>query len=260
MKYRNKICVITGGGGGIGRCLCREFAREGAKIAFLDMNAQKGEETLSSLREMGCESIFFAGDIAEKETLNKFSRMVVDTFGGVDVLVNNACLTRGGILSGCSYEDFNYVLRVGVSAPYYLTQLFLPYFRPGAAVCNISSTRAFMSQSDTESYTAAKGGISALTHALSISLRGKVRVNSVAPGWIDTGAYHDPGYKPSYSPADTAQHPSARVGEPLDIARAVLFLCHEQNSFIDGETITVDGGMTHLMIYDGDEGWSYAGK
>ena len=125
---------------------------------------------------------------------------------------------------------------------------------------NISSTRAWMSQGDTESYSAAKGGISALTHALAVSLAGKVRVNCVAPGWIDTGAYHDPSYLPQYTPADTSQHPSGRVGNPMDIVRAVLFLCDEENSFIDGETITVDGGMTKRMIYDGDEGWSYAGR
>jgi len=148
-------------------------------------------------------------------------------------------------------------LRVGIIAPYYLTKLFLPYFSRGGSVVNISSTRAMMSQADTESYTAAKGGVAALTHALAVSLAGKVRVNSVSPGWIDTGAYHEENYQPVYTEADIAQHPSGRVGNPMDIARVVMFLCDEENSFITGENITVDGGMTKLMIYSGDDGWEY---
>ena len=171
-------------------------------------------------------------------------------------MINNACFSRKGILSGCTYEDFNEVLAVGVVAPYMLSLLFRDHFNKGGAIVNISSTRAFMSQKDTESYTAAKGGITALTHALSVSLSGIVRVNSVSPGWIDTGGYHDDTYIPSHSEADRLQHPSGRVGVPYDIARTVLFLCHEDAGFINGENITVDGGMTKLMIYDGDEGWS----
>ena len=155
-----------------------------------------------------------------------------------------------------SYEDFNMVLRVGVSAPY-LLKLFLPYFNKGASIVNISSSRAFMSQANTESYTAAKGGITALTHALAVSLSGKVRVNSIAPGWIDTGKYYEDSYLPKYTEADIKQHPSDRIGEPLDIARAVFFLCDERNSFINGENITIDGGMSKQMIYSGDNGWEY---
>ena len=259
MKYTDKVCVVTGGALGIGRCLCEAFIQRGAKVAFIDKEKEAGENLLSHLSAQG-EALFFHGDVGEKEDLEAFVSQVEKTFGRVDILINNACLSRKGILTPCSYEDFTYVLRVGVAAPYYLTQQLLPHFQEGASVVNISSTRAWMSQGDTESYSAAKGGISALTHALAVSLAGKVRVNCVAPGWIDTGAYHDPSYLPQYTPADTSQHPSGRVGNPMDIVRAVLFLCDEENSFIDGETITVDGGMTKQMIYDGDEGWPYAGR
>ena len=152
-------------------------------------------------------------------------------------------------LNDCTYEEFNYALRVGVSAPFYLSKLFLPYFAPDAAIVNISSSRDRMSQPQTESYTAAKGGIAALTHALVASLAGKVRVNSISPGWIDT-AFTE------YSGPDAVQHPAGRVGNPLDIANMVLFLCSEKAGFITGENICIDGGMTKQMIYHNDFGWA----
>ena len=153
----------------------------------------------------------------------------------------------GGIFD-CSWEDFNYALRIGVSAPYMLSKLFMDDFNRGGSIINISSSRDRMSQRNTESYTAAKGGISALTHALAVSLSGKVRVNSISPGWIDNDFTE-------YSGADAFQHPAGRVGNPLDIANMVLFLCSDKASFITGENICIDGGMTKLMIYHNDFGW-----
>lgn len=257
MDFKGKVCVVTGGALGIGRCITREFSKMQASIAFIDVDEQAGQQNLKWLTAHGCNALFFCGDIAEEAVLQDFTSAVVAKFGKVDYLINNACISRKGILSGCGYEDFNYVLRVGVTAPYLLAKLFLPYFNLQAAIVNISSTRATMSQADTESYTAAKGGISALTHALAVSLSHKVRVNAICPGWIDTGAYYDEEYQPCYTQSDTAQHPSGRVGNPYDIARVAMFLCHSDSGFINGESITVDGGMTHLMIYDNDAGWKY---
>lgn len=258
MNFKNKVCVITGGANGIGLCMVREFARNGAKIAFIDIDKEAGEKTLSEINLVSHESIFFHGDIGIKDTLESFSHKVIKTYGNIDYLINNACISRKGILSGCDYEDFNYVLNVGVTAPYMLSKLFMNNFNKNGVIVNISSTRSTMSQMDTESYTAAKGGISALTHGLSVSLAGKVRVNSVSPGWIDVSSNYDENYERNHSNADKIQHPSGRVGIPLDIARVVMFLCHEDNSFITGENITVDGGMTKQMIYTGDNGWNYS--
>ncbi len=257
MNFENKICVITGGANGIGLRLVKEFAKCGSKVAFIDLHKEAGENALANIEATGGEGLFYTGDIAEKETLEGFSKQVVDTYGHIDFLINNACLSRKGIISGCGYEDFNYVLKVGVTAPYMLAKLFQDYFNPGGAIVNISSTRSLMSQEDTESYTAAKGGISALTHALAISLAGRVRVNSVSPGWIDVRANFDSNYRDKQSTADKHQHPVRRVGEPMDIAKAVMFLCNEENGFITGQNITVDGGMTKLMIYSGDDGWEF---
>ena len=172
---------------------------------------------------------------------------------GIDLLVNNACISKRGLISGCTFDDFNRVLKIGVSAPYFLTKLFMTSFKTNAAIVNIASSRAFMSQQDTESYTAAKGGILALTHAMAVSLSGHVRVNSISPGWIDTGTYYDETYQPHYTPSDIAQHPSGRVGTPEDIARAVLFLADEHNTLING-------GMTKQMIYHNDHGWELGYK
>lgn len=228
---QNKVVVVTGGAKGIGKTIADEFRKAGAHVCVIDL----------------LENDYFVGDLADQTVLDAFADKVIADYGRVDVLVNNALPLMKGI-DECTYEQFNYALRVGVTAPFYLTKRFAPYFAPGASVINISSSRDRMSQPQTESYTAAKGGISALTHALAVSLAGKVRVNSVSPGWIDTDFT-------IYDGADATQHPAGRVGNPLDIANMVLFLCSDKAGFITGENICIDGGMTRQMIYHNDFGW-----
>ena len=229
--FQDKVVVVTGGANGIGKCIADEFRKQNAIVYVIDI----------------AEGDHFVGDIADQATLERFADMIIQKHGRVDVLVNNALPIMKGI-DCCTYEEFSYALAVGVTAPFYLSKLFAPYFTQGASIINISSSRDRMSQPQTESYTAAKGGISALTHALAISLAGKVRVNSISPGWIDT-AYT------VYEGADALQHPAGRVGTPMDIANMVLFLCSDKASFITGENICIDGGMTKLMIYHNDHGW-----
>lgn len=252
--FQHKVCIITGGANGIGRCLVEEYAKLGCYVAFIDKDEVAGQEVLASLSG---NHLFMAGDLAKKEDIEKFADLVLSKYKSIDFLINNACFSNKGILSDCSYEEFNEILHIGVTAPYLLTKLFQKNFSKQAAIVNISSTRASMSQADTESYSAAKGGISSLTHALSISLAGKVRVNSISPGWIETGEYQHPQEVYEASDEDRQQHPSKRIGIPLDIARAAIFLCHPENDFINGENITIDGGMSKLMIYNGDGGWNF---
>lgn len=230
--FQDKVVVITGGAGGIGKCVAEEFRKQGAEVCVIDT----------------APGAHFVGDIGDKTTLESFAKSVIDQYGRVDVLVNNAPPAFIGI-DDCSYEQFQNALAVGVTAPFYLSKLFAPYFAEGASIINISSSRDRMSQPQSESYTAAKGGIAALTHALAVSLAGKVRVNSISPGWIDTQ------YR-TYEGADAIQQPAGRVGNPMDIANMILFLASDKAGFITGENICIDGGQTKLMIYHGDHGWS----
>ncbi len=229
--FQNKVVVVTGGAQGIGKCIAEQFRAAGATVHIIDK--APGDH--------------FVGDIADQAVLEAFAAQVLAQHGHVDILVNNALPIMRGIDS-CTYEEFSYALAVGVTAPFYLSKLFAPHFAPGGSILNISSSRDRMSQPQTESYTAAKGGIAALTHALAVSLGPKVRVNSISPGWIDT-AYT------VYEGADAAQQPAGRVGNPMDIANMALFLCSDKAGFITGENICIDGGQTKLMIYHGDHGW-----
>ena len=233
--FTEKVAVVTGGAKSIGKAIADTFRKEGAHVCVIDLLPNE----------------YYVGDLADQTVLEDFARKVLADYGHVDYLINNALPLMKG-LDQCSYEEFNYALRVGVTAPFYLAKLFAPHFAPGASIVNISSSRDRMSQPQTESYTAAKGGISALTHALAVSLAGKARVNAIAPGWIDT-AYT------AYEGPDATQQPVGRVGNPMDIAHMVLFLCSDKAGFITGENICIDGGMTHQMIYHNDFGWTLQG-
>ena len=230
-NFKDKIVVVTGGAHGIGKCIADEFRKEGASVCIIDKH----------------DGDHFVGDISIKEVLEEFANSVLKKYDKVDYIINNALPSMLGI-NECSYEEFQYALSVGVTAPFYLVKLFSSHLNSRASIINISSSRDRMSMPQTESYTAAKGGIAALTHALAVSLAGKARVNSISPGWIDTDYT-------VYGGSDAIQQPVGRVGNPMDIANMVLFLCSDKASFITGENICIDGGMTKQMIYHGDNGW-----
>ncbi len=229
--FKDKVVVITGGASGIGKCIKDEFLKCGAKVYVIDKK----------------DGNHYIGDISDKKVLEKFYNYVIKETENIDYLINNALPIMKGI-DECSYEEFQNAISVGVTAPFYLSKLFSKNFNKNGCIINISSTRAFMSQPQSESYSAAKGGIWALTHAMAISFSSKIRVNSISPGWIDTKGT-------VYSGSDANQHSAGRVGEPLDIANMVLYLCSEKAGFITGQDFIIDGGMSKLMIYHNDNDW-----
>ena len=233
--FKDKIVIVTGGANGIGKCIADEFRKQGACVYVIDR--QEGDH--------------FVGDISKKEVLEAFVAEVLKKHDRIDCIINNALPLMKGI-DECSYEEFQYALSVGVTAPFYLVKLLMDHLAEGASIVNISSSRDRMSQPQTESYTAAKGGIAALTHALAVSLAGRARVNSISPGWIDTSYM-------VYEGPDAIQQPVGRVGNPMDITNMVLFLCSDKAGFITGENICIDGGMTKQMIYHGDCNWVLKG-
>lgn len=242
MDFEGKVCIVTGGSSGIGKNICESFLKKGAKVINLDIIKPKLEQN-DKYEYIVC-------DLKEQLEIQTAILHITEKYKKVDYLINNACYSNRGLLSTCDAKAFNEVLQVGVTAPYLLTQGFAGLFTQKSAIINIASTRGMMSQADTESYSAAKGGIIALTHALSISLSGKTRVNAISPGWIDTT-------DSMLNPEDHAQHPAGRVGVPDDISEMVMFLCSESAGFITGQNFVVDGGMSKQMIYHNDHGWKF---
>lgn len=232
MNFKDKVVVVTGASHGIGKQIADDFAKYGAKVCTISRNGDT----------------YFKGDIKDKEVLAAFYKKVIEDFGKIDILINNAPPKMKG-LETATYEDALEAFQVGSLAAFYLTKLFKDDFSNKASIINISSTRAKMSQPQGETYSMAKGAISSLTHALAQSLSGKVRVNTVLPGWIDTEFIE-------YSGSDAKQHTSGRVGNPKDISDLVLYLCSDKAGFINGQEFIVDGGMSTTMIYSGDGGWS----
>ena len=241
-----KGIMVTGGAHGIGKQICLTFLEKGYQVCFMDIN-----EELGKAFELGHDHLhFFFGDVKDQMQLKAFVDFSLEKMKRIDVLVNNACYGKAGILSNASYEDFDEVLAVGLKAPYELSRLCKDELgKNQGRIINIASSRAFQSEPDTECYASAKGGIVALTHALAISLGPNVLVNCIAPGWIDVNDTKE------FSKADTNAIPAGKVGHPKDISEAVLFLVKQD--FITGETITIDGGMNKRMIYHGDWNWEY---
>lgn len=237
-EFKNKVVIVTGGASGIGKCIAEQFYKQKAKVVIIDKNNCYTK----------CE-FFYNGDITKKTVIVDFIKQVIKRYKKVDFVINNAGLSKGGLLS-CSYENFLYVQKLSLAAPFMIVKQLINNLNKNAVIINISSSRAFQSQPDWESYAAAKGGIVSLTHAMAVTLKGKARVNCISPGWIDT-------LNSSFSKEDKSQHPANTVGEPKDIANMVLFLCSNKAKFITGENINIDGGMSKLMVYHNDYGWQY---
>lgn len=250
------VVLITGGGQGIGKVIVQYLLEGGYIVSVLEKDPEavtELEQSVAATDRYWCERFMTTrGDVSQEEDVQAFVQRTVEKFGGVYGVVNNAGISRNKPLRELSLEEWNTVLGVNLSGPFLLVKHASPYLEAAqGVVINICSTRALMSEPHTEAYSASKGGLLTLTHALAMSLGPRVRVNAISPGWIEVSAFKKASARkdPRLSQADHAQHPAGRVGEPSDIARMVLFLLDPANSFITGQNFVIDGGMTKKMIY-----------
>jgi NAD(P)-dependent dehydrogenase (short-subunit alcohol dehydrogenase family) len=247
MKQREKVVVVTGGAKGIGRCIASSYAEEGATVIIADKDMDAGEGSAREITEEGNSALFIHTDISDPESVAGLFSEVAGRFDNLHILINNAGFGIWKSPESLTLEEWDSVLNTNLRGPFLCTREAVPLMKKGigGSVINIASTRALMSEPDSEAYAASKGGIVSLTHALAASLsKYNIRVNCISPGWIETGDYSRLREK------DHMQHFSQRVGRPEDIARACIWLTDPGNSFINGANIIIDGGMTHKMIYE----------
>ncbi len=253
-QFKDKTVIVTGGGQGIGRVVARAFAAEGANVVIADIDEEAGLENQKYMKGLGYEAYFIKTDVSDSASVQAMVNETLEKYKGIHVLINNAAVSGFGNIFEISTEEWDKAIGVNLSGMYYCSKFCAPVMRDQGCgnIINMASTRAFMSEPDTEPYSASKGGIIALTHSLAISLgQYGIRVNSISPGWIDVSSWKKSSQakQDMLSEQDHRQHPAGRVGIPDDIAQVCLFLASDKAGFITGENLTVDGGMTKKMIY-----------
>lgn len=253
MSYQKKVAIVTGGGQGIGKAIAKRFLEEGMNVAIAEIDEEAGKETEVEFQHLGSIR-FFKTDVSDENSVKNLIKKTIQGFDRVDVLVNNAALSIPGNLpiTELSLEDWNKTISVNLTGAFICTKHSIPYLKKTqGTIINIASTRALMSEPNTEAYSASKGGILALTHALAISLGPDIRVNCISPGWIEVSEWkkQTTKYEPELTEQEHKQHPAGRVGKPEDIASFALYLASPDATFITGTNFVIDGGMTTKMIY-----------
>lgn len=248
MKFKDDVVIVTGAAQGIGKGVAEAYAEQGAKVILTDQNEEKGAAAAAAIRQKGETAIFVACDVRSEEAIVHLMNTAMREYGKIDILINNAGYGIWKSPLELSLNEWDDVMNTNARSCFLTTREAAKHMgnnKQGGAVVNMASTRATMSEPNSEAYAASKGAIVALTHAMAVSLADKrIRVNSISPGWIETGDYSE------LREIDHVQHPSQRVGKPEDIARACLFLTAPDNDFVTGENLVIDGGMTRKMIYE----------
>jgi NAD(P)-dependent dehydrogenase (short-subunit alcohol dehydrogenase family) len=253
MSLQNKVAIVTGGGQGIGKAITKRFLEERMKVVIADIDEEAGKETEAEFKHLGSIR-FFNADVSDEDSVQNLIIETKRSFDGIDVLVNNAAWSEpnNAPITELSLEDWNKILSINLTGAFLCTKHSVTHLRKNRGIIiNIASTRALMSEPNTEAYSAAKGGIVALTHALAISLGPDIRVNCISPGWIEVSEWKKQAtrHKPELTEQDQKQHPVGRVGKPEDVASLAVYLASPEATFITGENFVIDGGMTKKMIY-----------
>lgn len=253
MSLRGKVAIVTGGGQGIGKAIAQRFLQEGLCVILAEIDEEAGKETEAELKPLGSVR-FIPTDVSKEKSVKNLIQETDNSFGRIDVLINNAARADPENLpiTELSLENWNNTLSINLTGAFLCTKYAVPHLRKNqGTIINIASTRALMSEPNTEAYSASKGGIVALTHALAISLGPEIRVNCISPGWIDVSEWKKRTNRETaqLKQQDHQQHPAGRVGQPEDIASFTLYLVSPEASFITGADFVIDGGMTKKMIY-----------
>lgn len=254
MRFQDKVAIVTGGAQGIGMAISQAFAKEGARVVIGDIDEEAGRENETYIRYNGGKAIYVPLDVASEGSVIKMVDKTLSHYGSVDILCNNAGVGTTKSIYERPMEEWDRIIAINLRGPYMCAKYCAPHMQQkGGSIINIASTRALMSEPNTEPYSASKGGILALTHSLAVSLgQDRIRVNAISPGWIDVTDWKKASIRKQVelTERDHKQHPVGRVGKPEDIAAICLFLCSEEAGFITGTNIIVDGGMTIKMIYE----------
>ncbi|MFT3751720.1 MAG: glucose 1-dehydrogenase [Paludibacter sp.] len=247
MDFESKTVIISGAGKGIGRSIALAYAAAGASVIIAEKDESEGLRTEAEIMQTDGNSLFVKTDVSSETDIINLLNRTIEKYGRIDIVINNAGFARWKSPYELSVEEWDSVLNTNLRGSFLLAREAAKYMRQtgGGSIVNIASTRAFMSEPNSEAYAASKGGILALTHALAASFApDRIQVNCISPGWIETGDYS------LLRDIDHSQHFAQRVGKPEDIARACLFLTASNNEFITGTNLTIDGGMTRKMIYE----------
>lgn len=242
----NRTAIVTGAANGIGKAVATAYAREKFNVIIADIDSENGSKHQNQLREDNLDATFIECDVSDPDSIDNLITETIQRYDGIHVLINNAGISTFTPPDELSVDEWDMILNTNLRSSFLLTRAVVTHMKKAGvgSVVNIASTRATMSEENTEAYAASKGGLLALTHAMAISYSDvPITVNCISPGWIHTEDYDD------LRDIDHEQHPSKRVGKPEDIARACLFLTRSDNDFINGENLVVDGGMTRKMIY-----------
>jgi NAD(P)-dependent dehydrogenase (short-subunit alcohol dehydrogenase family) len=243
--FENKVVLVTGGANGIGKAIVEEYAKNNAIVVVADIDEERGVLLQEKWTNLNKKVLFYKTDFSKPDSILTMMNFIINKYKNLDILINNAGVSKFQDPLELSTDDWDYILNVNLRSVFITSKEMAKNMKnKGGNIVNIASTRAFMSEEGTLAYSASKGGIVALTHSLAISFsKYNIKVNCISPGWIQNIDYNN------LTKEDHTQHPSNRVGKPNDIARACIFLTNEENDFINGENIIIDGGITKKMIY-----------